>query len=188
MIPLRQCTLHGYALLELLVVLTITAIVATVGLPALNRTIEDAKTRADTRLLYMAFSSAHAHAIVHQRYTTICPLDEQSQCSNDWLRKILVFEDLNDNRQHDADERILQSVKAVEDPMVSRSYSRRAVTFSPIGDAWGFNGTLRYCFEHDYTFAASLIVYGSGRVRYGLDKDKNGIAEDSQGREISCTN
>lgn len=181
-------TLYGYSLLELIVVLAITAIIATAGVPALSRTIENAQTRADTRLLYMAFSSAHAHAIVHQRYTTICPLDEQSQCVNDWMQKILVFEDLNDNRQLDTNEHILQSVKAVDNPMISRSYSRRAVTFSPTGDAWGFNGTLRYCFEHDYTYAASLIVYGSGRVRYGLDNDKNGIAEDSQGREISCTN
>ena len=156
----------GFTLLELLVCVTVIAIFAAASRPALQRLMEHTRAQSDIRQLYAVFSDAHSHAVLHGKAVSLCPLDINNRCTPEWMSSISVFEDTNDNRMLDADERVLRKLPAISDPRITRNYpGRRAVTFSPTGDSLGFNGTLRYMFEGASTHTANIIVHGTGRVR-----------------------
>ena len=99
-----------------------------------------------------------------------------------------MFIDVNDNRVLDAGEVRLAELAALSDERISRSYgSRSAVTFSPLGSAFGHNAVLKYCFNGNSTLGGTLIVSGPGRIRLGQDEDNNGLPEDSSGNDIDCS-
>ncbi len=158
----------GFTLTELLISLAIVLLIASAGLPALQRLLENQRASNDVRVLYALFSDAHSHAVLHDRAVSLCPLDDSNECCPEWMDEISVFEDSNDNRILDDDERVLRRIPAVSDDRISRQYpGRRAVTFSPAGDSLGFNGTLRYKLEGLSTHSASIVIHGTGRVRMG---------------------
>ena len=178
---------RAFTLTETLITLAIASIVMSAGIPAYSAMLERNEAHNDMRQLYRLFADAHAYAVLHSKYVTLCPLDHSGNCHNDWMAEISVFEDHNDDRELDANERILLIVDAVDRPQVTRTYgSRRAVTFSPMGDSLGFNGTLRYCFHGRNEHNGGVIIHGTGRIRAATDLNGDGLADENNGRTITC--
>ena len=179
---------HGFTLPELLVTLTIVAVMITVGIPSLIRLTEESRVRSDMRLLHRTFALAHSNAVMTGSHITLCPLDNAGGCTKDWSGQLVMFTDSNDNQSLDTGEVVVAELAAIDDGRISRSYgSRDAVTFGPLGSAFGHNATLKYCFNGSSVLGGTLIVSGPGRIRLGEDADHNGLPEDSSGKDIDCS-
>lgn len=178
---------QGVTLLELLVTLTIVSLMISAGVPALIHLTEEHKVRSDMRLLHRTFALAHANAVMTGSHVTLCPLVDSS-CDSDWSSKLIMFTDTNNNRILDAGEVMVAEMAAIDDQRIRRSYgSREAVTFGPLGSAFGHNATLKYCFNGRRVLGGTLIVSGPGRIRLGQDQNGNGLPEDSSGTDIDCS-
>lgn len=180
-----QC--RAFTLIELLITVAIAATVLGAGIPAFASLLERNQAHNDMRRLYRLFADAHAYAVIHSKYVTLCPLDSSGTCQSDWMAQLSVYEDHNDNRRREPDERILFQLDAVSKSEVTRTYgARRGVTFSPMGDSLGFNGTLRYCFNGRNQHNGGVIIHGTGRIRAATDQNGDGLADEGNGRTIVC--
>lgn len=179
---------QGFTLLEILITLVIVSLMVSIGVPSMQRLTEEHKVRSDLRLLHRTFALAHANAVVTGQHVTLCPLNTGKRCQNDWSGALVMFIDVNDNRVLDEGEVRLSELAALSDERISRSYgARSAVTFDPLGSAFGHNATLKYCFDGSSMLGGTLIVSGPGRIRLGQDEDDSGLPEDSSGNDIDCS-
>ena len=80
----------GLNLIELMIVLSIVAIIAGVGLPMLNSTIERNNVRAEASLIATSINFARSEAINKQRTVT---LDSKSGTEKTWTEGWTVFFD-----------------------------------------------------------------------------------------------
>ena len=179
---------RGFTLHELLIAVLILALIVSFGVPSMIRMKEEHQVRSDLRYLHRNFSLAHANAVIMGDYVTLCPLSPANRCNGDWSGRLVMFQDSDKDQTLDSTELIMRELPALEDERFSRSYgSRNAVTFGPMGSAFGYNGTLKYCFNGSSTLGGTLIVSGPGRIRLGKDTDNSGLPEGSNGQDIDCS-
>jgi len=158
----------GFTLLELMVVVAIVAIIAGIGIPAMNSLLDS--SRAESKLIELSrmFAFARSQAASTKSPVTICPL-ENNVCTAIWNRQISVFNDPNNNRQLDANETVLRVMEpsAVNDTI---NFAIAGISFAASGTA-STGGTLSYCPSGKADKGAQLTLLQSGRSRVS----KNGV-------------
>lgn len=154
--------MSGFTLLELMVVVAIVAILAGVGIPAMNNFLEDSRAEARLTEVSRMFAFARSQAASTRSPVTICPLTNNA-CGNNWQGPISVFNDPNNNRQLDANETVLRvtEASAANDTI---NFAIAGVTFSANGTA-SANGMMSYCPAGKADKAAQLTLLQSGRSR-----------------------
>jgi type IV fimbrial biogenesis protein FimT len=161
--------ISGFTLLELMVVVAIVAIIAGIGIPAMNNFLDNSRAEAKLIELSRMFAFARSQAASTKSPVTICPLANNA-CTANWLGQISVFNDPNNNRQLDANETVLRVTEA--------STSSDSINFSIAGISFAANGTasnggvLSYCPSGKAEKGAQLTLLQSGRSRVS----KNGVS------------
>ena len=99
---------HGFALFELIIVIAIMAIFATIALPHFNNLMAEREVKnVKTTLLNMSHLARNNATLYHSN-VVICPSVDQQQClANSWNTGFILFIDTNKNRRVDANEKIL---------------------------------------------------------------------------------
>ncbi len=179
----------GLTIIELIVTLAVVSAIVSIGIPTMSTLIERNQFKAEASKVHRAISLTRANAVYRSEPVTLCPLESSKQCGTDWDNQLSVFSDINSNGVLDKEESILYSLPALpEDSSVIRTHSRDiAITFRPDGSAFGYNGTVSVCFKGDTELSSTVIVSSVGRIRLGLDTDKDGRAENSDGSIVDCT-
>ena len=177
----------GLTLLELLMVVAILAIMATVTLPSMSMLIAETRIRSGTMALAAMMKFARMQAVARNSRVTLCPSDDETACgeANTWNRGVMVFEDMNDNRHRDGEEKLLGyremnrnlHIFSGADP-ASTARSRKRVVFSPAGSAAGYTISVKFCSPDARASPEVLILQNSGRIRLS---DRDG-----SGREPAC--
>jgi type IV fimbrial biogenesis protein FimT len=172
----------GLTLLELLIVISITAILATVALPSMSTLVAETRIRSATTMLASMMTFARMQAVARNSRVTLCPSEDGAGCreANEWNRGVMAFVDLNDNRQRDDDEELLGfremnrnlQIFSGADP-ASTGKSRKRVVFSPAGTAAGYTISVKFCSPGAGTAPAVIILQNSGRMRVS-DRDGSG--------------
>ena len=179
----------GFTLIELLITLAILVSLTAVAVPSLSDfTI---KLRVDTeitklsRLLLVARNSA-----IHFNQTvTLCPLDINNICSNDWENELSVFVDSNANKQLDRNDKLLSIKSAVTaGDKLQYGKTRKSLTYSSTGHlfGWGQNATFKYCPQDHINKSRGIIVAVSGRIYRSFNNDKNTLDKNRSGKTIIC--
>ncbi|MEK9712842.1 MAG: GspH/FimT family pseudopilin [Thalassolituus sp.] len=180
---------NGFSVIELLIVLVIVSITASLAIPAAVAFYDMVAMRAESSQIHRAIAFTKYMASYTGKATTFCPLDLRRRCSDDWSEEITIFTDSNQNDLLDGREQILKVIPQVGSDVYKREFSRKSpITFQPFGDAFGHNGIFRICRDDDSNYLShTVIIASSGRIRQGKDENNDGLAEDSAGDAVKCS-
>jgi type IV fimbrial biogenesis protein FimT len=105
---------QGMTLIELMVAITIVAILAAIAIPSFRRFTAENRTIAATNDLVTALNLARSEALRRSGNTVVCTSSDQANCSGStsWADGWIVFSDRNRNDTVDAGE-LLQAWSAV---------------------------------------------------------------------------
>jgi len=181
----------GFTLIELLAALMISAILAMLAAPGFQHLLMRHQAHKIYSQTLQAINFARANALTTQTTTTLCPAYSNIECGKNWENGILVFNDINENGEIDNElERVLSNF-----PAGGHQYSLRWAAFgnrsylryTALGYTHSQNGTFVYCPENgDALYAHAIIINRAGRARRGYDKNRNGIIERANGKDIEC--
>lgn len=157
---------HGMTIIELMVVLAVVAILATIGVPAMAGFVAENRVAAKTNLVISHLQFARHSAVTRRASVVACPSANQSACSgtNRWDRGWIIFIDRDNDREPDSPADILRVV-APENRLLLHSAGRDRVRFQPMGTAYGTNLTIRVCDARGQAEARAIVVSNPGRVR-----------------------
>lgn len=180
---------QGLSLIEVVITLAITALLAGAGVANFSRSIN--QNQVDTQIfsLRQFFSASRQKAIDSKSYITICPSADSVNCTHEWNQSIIAFSDHNKNAKVDRDETIWISSKLfnVKQPILKKPSNRSYFRYNSEGYTHGSPGNILFCgANHQPNTARKFTLSMAGRTRISSDKNKDGVHEDSQGRQLSC--
>ena len=186
---MKKC--NGFTLIELMISVSIVAIVAAIVIPNFNEFIVRMRVDNEISQLHRLLLTARNSAINANRDVTLCPIDNNSHCTTDWQNNIIVFVDINDDSIYSPELneviiRIKSSAK-INDKLQYGLF-RKKIKFAATGrtTGWGSNGTLKYCPEHNTELSRAIVIATSGRFYPSTDIDLDGKDEIRNGNEITC--
>lgn len=161
----------GFTLIEALIVMSIIAMICTVGLPSFASALQRNRVTMTLHLLSADMAMARSSAVVKRKQVVVCPRGPGDLCtsSHDWSRGWLVFTDGDGNRQPDAQADILRATDA---PARSSSLfvtsSRPFLRYQVDGRSAHSNLTVHVC--SDGALAGQVVVNNHGRARTSRPK------------------
>jgi len=182
-------TLQGFTLLELLITLSIAAILVSLTAPSFQQTIDNNRLNTLNDKLLTFLRAARTEALSRSRAITVCPSNDQATCSGSWGDGWIMFVDNDADRVLDSgDDELL---KAGDSGLEGYSVS----LISDVSDSAQFNnegrsverGTYQLCGPNSTNSdARGIIMQLSGALRYALDSDSDGVRETHAGADLSC--
>lgn len=157
---------HGITVIELMMVLAVVAILATVGVPAMAGFMAENRVVAKTNLLISHIQFARHSAVTRRAHVVACPSHDQLTCSggNRWDRGWIIFIDRDNDNAPESPQDVLRVVPP-ESTLLLHSGGRHRVRFQPMGTAYGTNLTIRVCDARGRAKARAIVVSNPGRVR-----------------------
>src|SRR5690554_1583456 len=162
----------GFTLIELVITVSVIAIVATLSAPSLSRLVTTTERRSEVNDLISTINLARNTATFEQTTVTMCPIDNRKRCARDWSLPIVVFRD-PERVAKIADEaqiirvRQSQSKGTLKGATGIHSYFR----FNPSGFAWGAIGNITWCPQNgDLTLATQIRINMGGRPKLARDR------------------
>ncbi len=185
----NHAKIHAFTLIELMVGVAVLGIITAIAMPSLNQLLVSMRVDNEISQIQRLVLSARNSAVSMGFNVTICPLDVNNNCTNNWGNALSVFIDLdNDNIYEPADDEALLKVKSAlttNDTLTYAGFSR--ITFAPTGTlATVLNSTFLYCPQGSGNLGRSVVVSASGRAIQSSDVDNDGIDEDRNGVDIAC--
>ncbi|MCK5829671.1 MAG: GspH/FimT family pseudopilin [Methylococcales bacterium] len=182
---------NGFTLIELMVTLAISGIVMSIGIPSFDQIIKNNRLTTNINELVISLNLARSEAVKRNQPVTI------RKSGLEWEQGWTIFTDLDGDGIKESGDILLRTYTALPDNFTLRStpsYTNR-ITFRQSGKS--VNGSFVLCENSDgnnipeENSSRLMVVNNVGRVRMGVDVDKNGIQEkrtDDLGTEItSCT-
>ncbi|MDA1074002.1 MAG: GspH/FimT family pseudopilin [Proteobacteria bacterium] len=182
---------HGFTLPELLLALLISTLTAGLALPGFSSMIRQHQSAAVVNGLIGNVRFARHAAINMRSRVTLCP-GSPSGCfsSNQWHRGAIIFLDDNADGRLQSSEVIIKRIApmASDGRILWRSFRNRTyLQFAANGLSIWQSGHFLYCpADGDARYARQIILNARGRSRLARDTDGDGIAEDAQGRALTC--
>ena len=157
----------GFTLIETLGVLGIVAILATVGVPALQNLLMDVRMTTRVNEFVSHLHLARSEAIHRQQRITLCPSSDQIVCAKtpQWQHGWMVFIDENGNKIHENSEVLLRVQGQQHVSSTIKSGLHSPIIFQPEGTSGGTNSTITFCDTRGASNARAVVLSNGGRVR-----------------------
>lgn len=179
-------TQPGYTLLELIIVITLLSVLATMAASSWSAAIADSRQRTQINEYRTFFNFARWQAASMNTIVTVCPLNAAQNCVDDWEGPVHVFVD--NDRDGRPDDDVLRVMRAPGNSFGVRS--RTAGTgyfrFNETGMLHGRTGGLISCSDSASITLIYIAINKGGRFRVEYDRDKDGRITASSGDAISC--
>ena len=174
---------QGVTLTELLITLSIIAILATNTAGSFTSFLEQAQADSDRSQLLLMIQTARQSAVNHITTAVLCPSEDSLNCVNNWKLSSMIFHDKNNNKKRDSDEEILNQFDAFNDSDISIKYPKTQIRFNRDGMANYYNGTLRYCLNEAII---GIVISRIGRIRFARDLNDDNIPDINKSTPVSC--
>ncbi len=157
---------RGFNLLELVTVLSITAIALCTALPWFGGVLAGQQQRTAIGELTSALASARMVAVERRRSIVACPSHgEECEATSFWHDGWIVFEDTNRNAQRDTGEPVLHVNAAQSAVRIATNPGRQQIRYRFDGSSDGSNATITFCDRRGASKARTLVINNAGRVR-----------------------
>lgn len=165
--PAFQYLGSGFSLIELLVTISILAILITVGVPNLIAFVQNSRLTSQANDLVTVLNYARSEAIKRGVRITVCSSTNNTGCagSTTWETGFIAFVDNDGDGVVDAGDDILMVRQPLDGGNTLRSANLSWITYRAQGHSAGFFGTLRLCDERGTANARAVVVSNQGRVR-----------------------
>ena len=157
----------GFTILELMITLSIVAVLLTLGVPAFHKYSLKQKMNAAVSSLQNDLLYGRSQAIYRDIQVIACPGSPSYGCteSTDWSDGWIVFTDVNTDRLRQDGEDLLRHTQALQNIMVHSSSGRTNLRFYPNGSAPGSNTSFSFCGLGGPEYSRKLIISNLGRIR-----------------------
>ncbi|MEE4217191.1 MAG: GspH/FimT family pseudopilin [Xanthomonadales bacterium] len=157
----------GTTVIELMVTLSVAAILLTLAAPSLESFTNRQRMKAAVNALHNDLLAARSQAVYRNSLVTVCPGSPVSGCTgaSDWSGGWIVFEDSNGDRQPQESEFLLRHGQPHEAIEIHAPASRREIRFFPDGSTPGSNGSISLCGRGGPGGAKKLVISNIGRIR-----------------------
>lgn len=134
---------RGFTLLELIIVLIISMLLITIGIPGFQTLIHNNRLTSVAGSIQNHLSFARSQSVSLINYITVCPLQD-NKCSNNWIAGFDIFIDGEQNKIYDSGDVLLKSGDAFNsnDTLV---FPASSITYTPDGQITGSSAEFRYC-------------------------------------------
>ena len=175
----------GLTLLEMMITLSIIAIVMTVVAPNVQSILIKNKIVAEINELSAVVQFARNTAIDEQTTSVVCPSVNFTECTNNWDDPKIVFIDENGNLQRDADEEILVATSQLFS-VNNLTGPNGPISFNDTGAAITAS-TLQLCHNSNAEeYARAITISLQGRVKMSRDSNRDNVHENDAGIDLSC--
>lgn len=163
----------GATLLELMVVLAVSAILLTLAVPGFAALRRTSNLTSAANVLVSSLHLTRSEAIKRNGRVVMCPSATGTTCTESgWHLGWLVFQDANNNAAWDAGEVVILQQSAMPHGyrMTGNSAVSRYISYSSTGEAKMVSGafqagTLTVCNASDPSSARQIIISSTGRPR-----------------------
>jgi type IV fimbrial biogenesis protein FimT len=157
----------GLSILELMITLSIAAILLVTGIPSFQQYSLKQHIKAATASLHNDLRMARSEAVHKNTSVVACPGNPGGGCSdsNDWSAGWIVFNDSNRDRQRQPGEPLLRHSPGFKNMKIHSPISRTAIRFYPNGSAPGSNTSISLCGLGGPEMARKLVISNIGRIR-----------------------
>lgn len=153
---------RGYTLIEVLIALAVFATLGALALPGLREWRQNAQQASRTTAFVVSAQLARGEALRRASPVTLCASADGFRCGKDYARGWIVFEDEDDDGDHQPSEPLLDAyrvpaegeVRSTRPRYVWRAYGRRST-----------NGTVTFCSPTEASRSRAVIVSYTGRPR-----------------------
>lgn len=162
----------GFTLIELMVTLSVLAILLTIGIPSLQMFIQNSRLQSQSASLMGDLNYARAEAVRLGSPVAVCASADGATCSGalTWETGWVVFNDIDVDNLVDAGE-LLRAAPALGGGNTMRTAQRPLVRFNAQGYSNGFADTFSTCDTRGLGSARGVILSNQGRVRIGKATD-----------------
>jgi len=157
---------RGYSLYELLMTMTLVAIIIGLGLPSFSGLAARNRLHVEINALFHAIHLARKESIMRKRVVSLCPSVDGLNCEpgRDWSTGWLMFEntDRDEPPYRDKGEALLQAHIVGENVLIMAN--RRGFTLRATQKR-ATNGTFVVCDRAERVVPVALVVSYTGRPR-----------------------
>ena len=155
----------GLTLVELLITITIVAILLGVGVPNLTTFVKNNRILSQTNLFMLSVKTARSEAMTQRAIVTLCQSNDGENCGGSWSDGHIAFLDVNaDGVVDDGETVILANV--LESTAIAVTYTGgNFVTFDRRGRAVGSSGAMTFCDERGDDYARGIVIDPIGRSK-----------------------
>ena len=176
----------GFSLVELMVAITVAAIMITIAVPSLGNFIVKVRVDNEISQLNRLVLTARNSAVTTGQIVIVCPLANNGACTNNWSNEITAFIDLDNDGVFTNDPvtpDTLLKIKAATSGGDAITYGGASIMFRPTGALAGAvnAGTFLYCPRSDKSLGRAIVLSLSGRTYLTTDADNDGYDEFSAG-------
>lgn len=158
---------RGFTLIELLVTAAVLVILLSVGTPAMQSLVRDARMHALVSGYLHTFNTARVSALSSGRNIAICPTDRTSACVSAWSGNMATFFDDDRDGQPDRAEDIIDHVHIAGADSIQvtfRAFARTHYLALRSNGRYRQNGTFRFCVPGELAGRA-IVINAAGRAR-----------------------
>lgn len=199
--PVPGAASRGTSFIEVLVVLSILAVLLAIAAPDLTAIIRNSRLNSQNSQLVYSLNLARSEAIKRMLPVVVCRGSAAAGCAGAgaWESGWIVFADLNENGSYDAPaagvagDGLLEASSGLRSGSTLRSSSSipGLVRFDVQGGSSVSSVDAHFilCQDNRKDWARLVIVRPSGRIRRGTDDNRNGIPAfpDTNTEITSCT-
>lgn len=158
-------TMHAFSLLELLICLSISAIILSLTAPSLQETVRRNKNTQSVNQLLGILQYARGSAVFGRNTIGVCAGTNSCRATLTWRHKLLVFTDTNQNGQLDINEQLLRTDNLPADIVWhwSNFRDRNFLQYEQNGTTRALNGTLTLCRNGEPLH--QVVISLAGRLR-----------------------
>ncbi len=161
---------HGFTLVELLVVLAISAIILSIAVPSFINIISNSRVETAVNEVVVAINLAKSEAVKTGQTTVFCQSSTGTECSSDrtaWADGWILFSDTDGDKVLDDNERLIRIRESFNPELqfnLNEGKNSSLIRFLP-------NGRLKpngsFCFRNsvDATNSRKVVLFRTGRIR-----------------------